>query len=137
MRVLFVCRANVGRSQMAMALYTLQRPGEAESAGTIVEEPGQVLRDRPGNDATFEAMREVGADISDNIRRPVTPELVSVVDRVIVLAERETWPEYLVDNPKVEAWEVQDPRGKDLATLRQIRDDLRDRVGDLIRRLTA
>ena len=91
---------------MAMALCNLRQPGSAISAGTVVEEPGQRLEERPGNDATFAVMREVGIDITQNTRRLVSEELVNSADQVVVLAEPETWPEFLRDNSKVEAWIV-------------------------------
>ena len=57
MKLLFICQANVGRSQAAMELYR-QAGGEAESAGTKVDAPGTTLAERPGAVTIMNSMRQ-------------------------------------------------------------------------------
>lgn len=120
MKILFICRANVGRSQAAMELYRL-RGGRADSAGTKVDTPGQSLRDRPGATTIVNVMRDdYGVDMSRNVRAQLTPDLAANYDKLIVMAEHETIPEWLLVMPIVEFWHVDDPRQQDEATTRRI-----------------
>lgn len=131
MKVLFVCRANVGRSQMAAAFYNELDPGNAFSAGTIVDEPGQLLKDRPGAANAITAMQEEVIDIAHNRRRQLEPKGLSGYDRIVVLAEPESVPDWLSLAPNAEFWEVDDPKGQDMETTRKIRDHIRCLVDDL------
>lgn len=67
MKVLFVCRGNVGRSQMAAEFYNDLKPGDAASAGTTVDLPGQKLKHRSGANEVVSAMREKGLDVGENL----------------------------------------------------------------------
>ena len=58
-------------------------------------------------------MRKHGLDVSGNIVKQLKPEMISKFDKIIVMAEPETIPDYLRDNKKVEFWEIEDPKGKD------------------------
>lgn len=112
MNVLFVCRANSGRSQIAMELYNLLHPAEAESAGTMVETPGQHLKDRPTAQIGISIMKEIGIDMSENIRTQVTPEMLSQYEKVVVLAEPEVIPSYMHTAPNVLFRYIEDIRYK-------------------------
>lgn len=135
MKILFVCRANSGRSQMAMELYNSLMPGEAESAGTQVDEPGQQLKDRPTAASAIEAMRLAGIDISANTRRQLTPELLNNYDHVIVLAETKAIPSYLNTWPAAEMWHIEDTKRNGTERAVEIRDKLYERIKDLAKRL--
>lgn len=135
MKILFVCRANSGRSQMAMTLYNSLVPGEAESAGTQVDEPGQQLKDRPTAASAIEAMRLAGMDISTNTRRQLTPELLNNYDHVVVLAETKAIPSYLNTWPAAEMWHVEDTKRNGTERAVEIRDKLNERIKDLAERL--
>lgn len=133
-KILFVCRANSGRSQIAMELYNLLRPGMAESAGTHVDEPGQQLRDRATAQTAIEVMHELGVDISSNTRRQLMPQMLEDYDHVIVLAETAAIPAYLNTWVAAEMWHIEDTRYKPLKHVREIRDQIDTRVKELIKR---
>ena len=135
MKVLFVCRANSGRSQMAMELYNSLHPGEADSAGTHVEEPGQKLKDRPTAASAIAAMKDIGIDMSENTRRQLTPDMMDGYDHIVVLAETKAIPYYLNIWPAAEMWHIEDSKLVDHARASQIREDIYKRVRDLSRRL--
>ena len=119
--VLFVCVHNAGRSQMAEAFFNKFAQGKARvlSAGT---DPAVTV------DLTVvEAMREVGIDISRNKPKALTPEMVDQADKVVTMgcgAEKvcpATWVQ-------TEDWELEDPKGKSIEKVREIRDEIRARV---------
>jgi len=65
MKVLLICRGNVGRNQMAEAFYnSLTNSKDAKSAGTYADNPGQTLgerkKQRPGNSFVIDVMKESG-----------------------------------------------------------------------------
>lgn len=86
----------------------------ADACGTCVGEfEGQLIKDIQNDSVEddIRSMREVGLDLANNPRKNITPEMVESADRVIVMAEKDTWPEYLLNNPKVTYWEVENPKG--------------------------
>ena len=128
MKVLFICRANVGRSQVAMELYNQLHPGDADSAGTIVDNPGERLIDRKGAVNIIEVMREDGIDMSNNTRKQLDISMVSQYDKLVVMAEEDTIPEWLKKEPKATVWTIQDPKNQDVETTRSIVNQLSDLV---------
>src|ERR1700693_931353 len=122
--VLFVCVHNAGRSQMAAGLAKLRSGGRVlvRSAGS---DPGEQI-----NPAVVEVMREVGVDMSEAFPKPLTDEVVRAADVVITMGCGDACPIY--PGKKYEDWELDDPAGKDLETVRRIRDELDGRVRKLI-----
>jgi arsenate reductase len=122
--VLFVCVHNAGRSQMAAALLDLKAGGRVRvrSAGS---DPADRL-----NPAVVEALGEIGADISKEFPKPITDEAVRAADTVITMGCGDTCPIY--PGKRYEDWELEDPAGKDVETVRQIRDQIAERVERLL-----
>jgi arsenate reductase len=126
--VLFVCVHNAGRSQMAAALLEREAAGRVRviSAGS---EPADQL-----NPAVVEAMNEVGLDISAERPKKLEDGMVQESDVVITMGCGDACPIY--PGKRYEDWELEDPAGKDLETVRRIRDEIRDRVEALTKSLT-
>jgi arsenate reductase (thioredoxin) len=122
--VLFVCVHNAGRSQMAAGLVKLRSEGRigVRSAGSA---PGEEI-----NPAAFEAMREIGVDLSEEFPKPLTDEFVKAADVVITMGCGDACPIY--PGKRYEDWELDDPAGQDLETVRRIRDDIDARVQKLV-----
>src|SRR4051812_13642202 len=122
--VLFVCVHNAGRSQIAAAL--LERAAEGRvrviSAGS---EPAAEL-----NPAVVEAMNEVGIDISAERPKKLEDGMVRESDVVITMGCGDACPIY--PGKRYEDWDLEDPAGKDLDTVRGIRDEIRGRVAVLV-----
>ena len=139
MNVNFVCRANLGRSQMAQAMFNRLSRHRSTSTGTMVlEMEGQTLAERaevaPSVVLVLELMREEeGLDLSSEQRTQLTPELVDAADKVIVMAERETWPDYLVEGGKVEFWEIADAFNIQMDAVRAIKNQIKVKVEELVR----
>jgi len=122
-QVLFVCVHNAGRSQMAAALLDRAADGriDVRSAGS---EPADAL-----NPAVVEALAEDGIDISHEFPKPLSDAAVRAADVVITMGCGDTCPVF--PGKRYEDWELEDPAGKDLETVRRIRDQIAARVQDL------
>jgi arsenate reductase len=127
--VLFVCVHNAGRSQMAAGLVKLRSEGRVHvrSAGSA---PGEEI-----NPAAVEALEELGVDMTEEFPKPLTDEVVQAADVVITMGCGDACPIY--PGKRYEDWEVEDPEGKDLDTVRRIRDDIDTRVQKLVSELLA
>jgi arsenate reductase len=125
--VLFVCVHNAGRSQMAAGLVKLRSGGRihVRSAGS---DPGEEI-----NPAVIAAMEEMGVDTSEEFPKPLTDEVVRAADVVITMGCDDACPIY--PGKRYEDWELDDPDGKDLETVRRIRDEIDERVGRMIAEL--
>ena len=124
--VLFVCAQNAGRSQMAEAFFNHMAQGKARaiSAGT---RPASYV-----NPVVVEAMREAGIDISQKKPKLLTFEMMESADRAITMGcnVAETCPASFIPT---EDWELADPEGKPIEDVRQIRDEVKTRVEELLR----
>src|SRR3990167_8876934 len=97
MKILFICRENVGRSQMAEAIFKqLNDKHEILSAGTKVvskdgeSRHGQILKDLPAAENVILVLKEKGIQVAENTRTQLSPDLVAWADKIIVMAVHET-----------------------------------------------
>jgi arsenate reductase len=123
---LFVCLHNAGRSQMSQALFERAADGrhDGRSAGTT---PGERVHPE-----VVEAMREAGIDLSGVVPQKLTDELARQAQLLVTMGCREACP--VIPGARVEDWPLLDPKGQPLEIVRQIRDDIRAKVEDLIAR---
>ena len=82
-------------------------------------------------------MMDEGIDISEHLREQLTSTMVQDADRVIVMADRDSWPDYLRDNDKVTYWDITDPAGLEEPAALSIYDEVRRRVQELVRELNS
>lgn len=130
--VLFVCAKNAGKSQMAAALMDLHARGavEVRSAGT---RPGQQI-----NALSAEVVAEIGADMSHGHPKPLDPDLLTRVDRVIILGDEAKVEPVEGMAGSIETWRTDEPstRGIEGAErMRLVRDDIDTRVQALLTQL--
>jgi arsenate reductase (thioredoxin) len=125
--VLFVCVHNAGRSQMAAGLLKLRSDGRinVRSAGSA---PGEEI-----NPNAISALEELGIDMTEAFPKPLTDEVVRAADVVITMGCGDACPIY--PGKKYEDWDLADPEGRDLETVRRIRDDIDARVQKLVAEL--
>lgn len=130
-KVLFVCVENAGRSQMAEAFAKRYGKGkiEAMSAGTM---PSKEV-----NPVVVQAMREKGIDISRNKPKLLSTKMVQEADMIIVMGcgAEGICPAPLLN--KVTDWELEDPKGKPIEKVREIRDEIERRVKKLVLELSG
>jgi arsenate reductase len=122
--VLFVCVHNAGRSQMAAGLVKLRSEGriQVRSAGST---PADQI-----NPVAVEAMAELGVDLGEEFPKPLTEDAVRAADVVITMGCGDACPIY--PGKRYEDWDVDDPAGEDLETVRRIRDEIDARVRRLV-----
>jgi protein-tyrosine-phosphatase len=125
--VLFLCTHNAGRSQMALGFFQALTADSAV-AWSGGSEPGSHV-----NPVAIQAMSERGIDISGEFPKPWTDETVRAADVVITMGCGDACP--IFPGKRYESWDLDDPAGQDLNTVRRIRDDLERRVCDLIESL--
>ncbi len=125
--VLFVCVHNAGRSQMAAALlrHWAGERIDVRSAGT---EPADHL-----NPVAVAAMAELGIDIAPATPTVLTDHSVQRSDVVITMGCGDTCPYF--PGVSYRDWKLDDPAGQPLDAVRRIRDDIANRVRDLIAEL--
>jgi arsenate reductase len=125
--VLFACVHNAGRSQIAAAWFNqLVDPSQARaiSAGT-----------RPGDSVHPEvilAMREVGIDLDGAPTTKLTSEIAQQAQILVTMGCGDECP--FVPGAERADWPLEDPKGKPIAAVREIRDQIRERVRALIER---
>lgn len=127
--VLFVCVQNAGRSQMAAALLTVEAKGRihVRSAGSL---PAAEL-----DPNVVTVMSEMGLDLSRNYPKPLTDDVVRASDVVITMGCGDSCPIY--PGKRYEDWDLPDPAGQPLDTVRDIRDQIHDRVKTFVASLPA
>ncbi len=127
--ILFLCVHNAGRSQMAAAFARRDGVGSVDvwSAGSS---PSDRL-----HPVVVEAMREVGLDISSEVPRVLSDDVVRRASVVVTMGCGDACP-YFPDKRYVD-WELDDPAGKCLEDVRSIRDEIERRVRALVVELTS
>lgn len=123
--IVFACTHNAGRSQMAKAFFNHvadQQQAKAISAGT---KPAAEVHPE-----VMVVMREKGFDLSHEHPTLLTPELVDGATLLITMGCAETCP--VVPGAEVVDWNVEDPKGKPIETVRAIRDTIHMRVNELV-----
>jgi len=123
--VLFACIHNAGRSQMAAAWFNeLSDPAKARavSAGT---EPGARVHPE-----VLDAMREVGIDLSAEKPRYLSDELAQSASLLVTMGCGEACP--VVPGLRRADWPLEDPKGKPIERVREIRDEVKARIGKLL-----
>jgi len=121
--VLFVCNHNAGRSQMAQALFERHAPADvrAESAGST---PAKRLWPN-----VVEAMRELDIDLSDRRPQRLTVEMQLHADWAVTMGCGDACP-YVPT--RVDDWDVPDPAHEPIDVVRDIRDQIEERVTTLV-----
>ena len=127
--VLFVCVHNAGRSQIAAGYMKALSNGKVQvlSAGSAPKESINPL--------AVQVMAEEGIDIANNQPKVLTTEAVQESDVVITMGCGDACPFY--PGKRYEDWVLEDPAGKDLETVRKIRDEIKQKVKNLLIDLTS
>ena len=140
-KVVFACVHNAGRSQMAAAWFNhlrqLQAPNSKLQRST--EGPEVTLAVSAGTEPAervhpevVAVMREVGIDLSSAKPQKLTVDLAKDADLLITMGCGDECP--YVPGLRVEDWPLEDPKGKPIERVREIRDEIRSKVEELLSR---
>ncbi|HXN56481.1 MAG TPA: arsenate reductase ArsC [Myxococcales bacterium] len=124
-RVIFACVHNAGRSQMAAAFFnSIVDPEQARaiSAGT---QPGERVHPE-----VVKVMREVGIDLVAARPQRFTPNLAKGVHTLVTMGCGNECP--AIPGAKRDDWPLTDPKGKPDEEVRRIRDEIRERVLQMV-----
>lgn len=124
--VLFVCVQNAGRSQMAEGFFKKYAPKEYEgiSAGTM---PVSEI-----NPLAVEVMREVDIDISGQNSKEITEDMIRNSSKIVNMGciDKVSCPTLFLQN--LLDWNIEDPKDKQIEKVREIRDEIEQRVKELV-----
>jgi arsenate reductase len=124
--VIFACVHNAGRSQMAAAWFNALADAARARAISAGTEPGARVHPE-----VLAVMREVGIDLSGTSPRKLTDDLARDAQLLVTMGCGESCP--VVPGLAREDWPLEDPKGRSLERVRQIRDEVRRRVEALLR----
>ncbi len=135
-KVLFICKGNWFRSQMAAAIYNkLTSSNNADSVGTYTgasDEPeGQILEDLFKTPHFFEMMEGNGMNVRKNSTKRLQPQMLDEYDLVISMAEEPYIPDFLKNKEKVIWWEIENPTFVD----QRIAEDTYEKIYNLVYKL--
>ncbi|MGB3413998.1 MAG: arsenate reductase ArsC [Microbacteriaceae bacterium] len=125
--VLFVCVHNAGRSQMA-AGFLRAIAGEQVEVLSAGSEPAEQI-----NPVAIAAMAELGIDIASQQPKILSTDTVQASDVVITMGCGDVCP--IFPGKRYEDWELKDPAGEGIESVREIRDDIRSRIEALVNEL--
>ncbi len=127
--VLFVCLHNAGRSQISAALFTRAAEGRhtALSAGSVADPDGHV------HPEVVEVMNEIGINLSHLRPQKLTRELAEQADVVVTMGCGDACP--WIPGKRYIDWELADPKGRPIEEVRATRDDIAQRVEQLLTQL--
>ena len=124
---LFACVHNAGRSQMAAALFNLYADGNACLAISAGTQPAERVHPE-----VVEVMREIGIDLSSAQPQKLTDELAKAASVLVTMGCGEACP--YIPGLQIVDWSLPDPKGQTLSVVREIRDDIHERVKALLQR---
>lgn len=128
-KVMFVCKRNSCRSQMAEGFAKTLGKGKIEVTSSGLE----ASRVHP---TAIEVMEEIGINITEQTSNPLSDFNADNYDAVISLCGcGVNLPQEWVLRNIFEDWELDDPDGQPLATFHRVRDEIKEKVEDLIKKL--
>jgi len=127
---LFICVENAGRSQMAEGFFRKYIPRGYSTLSAGTKPSGEI------NPLAIEVMKEVGIDISNQKSKEITEEMMRDSTKIVNMGcmDKSFCPTLFI--PHVIDWEIEDPKGKPIEKVREIRDDIDRRVRQLAAELT-
>ena len=124
MNLLFICYANMSRSQIAEGFarknYSFYR---VASAGIKAYQEG-----RGPSSRAVAVMNEIGIDISNQTCNQLIPKMLEDIDKAIVLCSKLDCPDYLKNSEKIIYWTIEDPKVGDVGVYRKTRNQINDLI---------
>ena len=124
-RVVFACVHNAGRSQVAAAFFNAAADPAKAAAVSAGTKPGDRVHPE-----VITVMREVGVDLSQAQPKLLTQDLAQGASLLVTMGCGDECP--FVPGLQKEDWPLADPKGQSLDRVREVRDEVRRRVEELI-----
>jgi arsenate reductase (thioredoxin) len=127
--VLFVCVENAGRSQMAEGYFRKYAPEGFEPISAGTRPTSQI------NPIVVQAMDEVGISISQQKPKDITEDMMRNSTKIINMGcmDKSFCPTLFI--PNLIDWGIEDPKGRSIEQVREIRDDIEQRIKELVTNL--
>ena len=127
--ILFVCVENAGRSQIAEAFFNKYAPKRYKAISAGTRPVSQI------NPMAIEVMKEVSVDISNQKSKDITEDSMRNSTQIVNIGcmDKESCPTLFVHN--LIGWNIEDPKGKSIENVREIRDEIEQRVKELVTNL--
>jgi arsenate reductase len=124
--ILFVCVENAGRSQMAEGFFRKYAPSLYKGISAGTKPVSQI------NPLAVEVMKEVGIDISNQKSKDITEDMMRNSAYIVNMGcmEKESCPTLFLHN--LVDLHIEDPKGKSIENVREIRDEIEQRVKKLV-----
>ena len=140
MKVLFVCKANVGRSQVAQVRFEQLSKHESYCAGigvaeSVAQRPSSKLKDIRNLRPVEYIKTRLGIGHSERDRLQLTPEMIDDMDLAIIIHDKAEWPDYLKEGANVMFWDIPDTPGLDDESAGKLWDQVQLRVEELVREI--
>ena len=136
MKVLFICKANVGRSQMAEAIFNSLTRGKATASSAGVDPgsyEGKKIAEAGPN--VIACMKDIGLDVSDKVSKELTESMANDADMVVAMVSKDMLPSYLQSSAKLILWGIKDPKFMDYTGHVEIRNHIYEKVKELVKEL--
>jgi arsenate reductase len=128
--ILFVCVENAGRSQMAEGFFNKKYAPKGYRAISAGTRPASQI-----NPLAVQTMKEVGIDISSQKSKIITEDMIKSSEKSVNMGcmDRAECPVLFINN--VVDWGIEDPKGKPIEKIREIRDEIERRVKEIAQSL--
>ena len=122
-RILFVCKGNVARSQIAEALLRKYKPNyQVFSAGIQPDTPNRYQH--PVNEV-IQVMKEEDIDVSQAIVKTITNIDIDKANQIVIMCHKNDCPSILINSNKNIYWKINDPYNSDISNFRNIREQIK------------
>ena len=130
-KYLFICQENIGRSQMAEAFLNHKLGGNYSISAGLVDSTTK-YNGHPRPDV-IQVMQEVEIDIHNHRIKVLTRQMLEIVEKIVVLCEKDMCPDIVINKPNVAYFMVNDPPDKDktIDVLRNMREQIETIVARL------
>ncbi len=127
--ILFVCVENAGRSQMAEAFFRKYAPSEYEATSAGTHHTSQI------NPLSVQVMKDVGMDISNQKPKEMTEDMIRNATKIVNMGcmDKDFCPTLFIHN--VVDWRIEDPKGKSIEIVQEIRDEIERRVKEIVQEM--
>jgi arsenate reductase (thioredoxin) len=129
--ILFVCVENAARSQMAEAFFRKYAPHDYELLSAGTRPSGQI------NPLAIQVMKEIGIDISKQKSKEITEDMIRNSEKIVNMGcmDKSACPTLFLNN--VIDWNIEDPKGKPIEKVREVRDVIEQSVKELVSNLST